>query len=65
MKLLTFLGRVSSFRTAGSKLFFIDLLQEGHRVQGVCNYRKLSEGGLALEVFRKCYRRLQRGDILS
>ena len=62
---LTFLGRTSSFRIAGSKLFFIDLYQEGYRVQGVCNFRKLSESGLLLEDFKRCYHQLQRGDILS
>ena len=67
MRLLTVSGRVSSFRIAGSKLFFIDLVQDGCRVQGVCNFRRLSdsESQLSLEDFKKCYHQLQRGDIVS
>ena len=67
VRLLTFSGRVSSFRIAGSKLFFIDLVQDGCRVQGVCNFRRLSdsESQLSLEDFKRCYHQLQRGDILS
>jgi hypothetical protein len=63
--LLIFLGRVMSIRLAGSKLVFIDVHQDGQRVQGLCNLRNLAESGTSLEAFKQFRRTLQRGDILS
>ena len=62
---LRLLGRVNSVRVAGSKLVFFDLLQEGHRVQGLCNFRLLSEASVTPRRFRKFYQTLRRGDIIS
>jgi lysyl-tRNA synthetase class 2 len=61
---LTCSGRVSSFRSAGSKLVFIDIFQEGHRVQGLLNFRELAANGVSLQEFKDFSRKLQRGDIL-
>lgn len=62
---LTLPGRVHSFRIAGSKLVFLDLVQEGHRVQGLCNLSQLSTTGLSSEEFRAFCHRLRRGDIFG
>jgi lysyl-tRNA synthetase class 2 len=61
-------GRVSSCRIAGSKLVFIDIVQDTHSIQGVCQFGKLdnsSQPDLALEDFRALFRLLRRGDVIS
>ena len=65
MQLLTFSGRIKSFRIAGSRLVFLDLVQDGHRVQGICNLRKLSECGVSPEEFKRFYHLLKRGDVFG
>jgi len=52
-------------RVAGSKLVFFDLLQDGHCVQALCNFRVLAEAGVTPSGFKRFYRSLSRGDILS
>ena len=54
-----------SIRRAGSKLVFLDLLQDGDRVQVLCNLRLLIESGVSAHDFRKFFHALRRGDILS
>ena len=44
---------------------FIDIIEEGHRVQGVCNFRLIQGGGLTSETFRDFFHKLRRGDIVS
>lgn len=62
---LTLPGRVHSFRIAGSKLVFLDLLQDENRVQGLCNLSKLAATGVSSEGFRAFYHQLRRGDIFG
>ncbi|KAI9853092.1 MAG: hypothetical protein M1838_001593 [Thelocarpon superellum] len=50
---------------AGSKLVFIDLVQDGQRVQGLCNLNTLSGSGAALEDFQRFYHIARRGDIYA
>ena len=50
---------------AGSRLFFIDLLQEGSVIQGLCNFSRLTKSEVSIERFRHHCRMLQRGDVLS
>ncbi len=57
-------GRVNTFRVAGSKLLFLDLSQQGRRVQGVCNFGKM-ESHVDLQNLKELTRSLQRGDIYS
>jgi len=57
-------GRVQSFRTAGSKLVFVDLIQDGQRVQGLCNLRKIGESAHCAGEFQLFQHLLHRGDIL-
>ena len=64
-QLLILLGRVGSVRVAGPRLFFVDLLQDGYRVQGLCNLSRLSGAAVTLEMFKDFYHKLRRGDILS
>ena len=60
---LTQSGRVHSSRIAGSKLVFLDLVQNGTHVQALCNQRTLEEDGVTPEDFRRFYRIARRGDI--
>ena len=62
---LKLLGRVAGFRVAGSRLVFVDIVERGQCVQGICNFRTLSEGSTTAGQFRHFFRMLQRGDIIS
>ncbi|KAI9837082.1 MAG: hypothetical protein M1819_000731 [Sarea resinae] len=64
-EVVTIRGRVYSSRIAGSKLVFFDLVQDGNRVQGVCDLKKLQSSGASEEDFKQFYRLLRRGDIFS
>ena len=44
---------------------FIDIIEEGHRVQGICNFRLIQGSGLTLETFKDFFHKLRRGDIVS
>ncbi|PKX89514.1 putative lysyl-tRNA synthetase [Aspergillus novofumigatus IBT 16806] len=56
-------GRIRAYRLAGSKLIFFDIFQDGHKVQVMCNIRKLD--GVAPDAFKRFYRLLRRGDAFS
>ena len=53
-------GRIRTYRLAGSKLIFFDLVQDGHKIQVMCNHRQLD--GVSPQEFKKFYRLLRRGD---
>lgn len=59
---LTVLGRVRSVRTAGSKLLFVDIVQDGRSVQGIINVAGL-KGHKGLD-YLNFHHNLQRGDII-
>ncbi|KAK4129219.1 class II aaRS and biotin synthetase [Parathielavia appendiculata] len=61
---VTLHGRVESVRRAGNKLVFLDLKAEFERVQGICNFGKLSDG-TTLQSLKQLARLLNRGDIIS
>lgn len=54
------LGRIRTYRLAGNKLIFFDIVQDGHKVQIMCNLRQLDE--VDSSAFKKFYRLLRRGD---
>ena len=56
-------GRIRSTRVAGSKLVFLDVVQEEERVQGLCNLRTLQEHGVTSEQFQLFYKIARKGDI--
>ncbi|KAJ9299117.1 hypothetical protein DTO271G3_3359 [Paecilomyces variotii] len=56
-------GRIRTYRLAGSKLIFFDIIQDGHKVQVMCNQRRLD--GVSPEQFKGFYRLLRRGDAFS
>ncbi|KAE8345359.1 hypothetical protein BDV24DRAFT_125870 [Aspergillus arachidicola] len=56
-------GRIRTYRLAGSKLIFFDIVQNGHKVQVMCNLRQLP--GITPDAFKKLYRLLRRGDAFS
>lgn len=53
-------GRIRTYRLAGSKLIFFDLVQDGHKLQVMCNLRQLE--GVSSPEFKQLYRLLRRGD---
>ncbi|KAI9043076.1 putative lysyl-tRNA synthetase [Aspergillus affinis] len=57
-------GRIRTYRLAGNKLIFFDIVQNGHKVQIMCNFRELDEIPTPAE-FKKFYRLLRRGDAFS
>lgn len=57
---LRLVGRVRTSRLAGSKLIFFDIVQNGLKVQAMCNLRLLD--GITPAGFKKLYRLLRRGD---
>ncbi|KAI9767726.1 MAG: hypothetical protein M1835_006999 [Candelina submexicana] len=61
----TLRGRVISSRSHGVKLVFLDILQDGQRVQGVCNLRLLEKSGVSEKQFRNFIRIMRRGDNIS
>ncbi|OJD17697.1 lysine-tRNA ligase [Emergomyces pasteurianus Ep9510] len=58
-------GRIQSARTGGSKLIFLDLVQNGRKLQVLCNQRHLDVMGVTPEKFRQFYNLLRRGDVFS
>lgn len=58
-------GRVRSVRTAGSKLVFVDLENDGDAVQIVCNLGILQEAGLTQDLFRAFKHVIRKGDWYS
>lgn len=60
MYVLRLIGRIRTYRLAGSKLIFFDIIQDGHKVQVMCNQRRLD--GVSPEQFKGFYRLLRRGD---
>ncbi|KAL2003328.1 hypothetical protein VTN02DRAFT_4238 [Thermoascus thermophilus] len=60
---VTINGRIRTYRLAGSKLLFFDIVQDGHKVQVMCNQRLLS--GVTPDRFKQLYRLLRRGDAFS
>lgn len=59
-RVLREVGRIRTYRLAGSKLLFFDLVQDGYKIQIMCNQRRLD--GVSPEEFKGLYRRLRRGD---
>ena len=58
-------GRIHKLRVQGQKLLFIDLSQDGHLVQAVVNFGKISTPEFDLENFKKLAHSLRRGHIFS
>ncbi|KAI5298773.1 hypothetical protein KEM55_002954, partial [Ascosphaera atra] len=58
-------GRVQSFRQAGGKLMFIDILHEGSKVQVLCNQKLLAEAGVDAKKFKDFAHVPRRGDSFS
>ncbi|CAG8182487.1 unnamed protein product [Penicillium salamii] len=53
-------GRIRTYRLAGSKLIFFDIVQDGHKLQVMCNKRQLES--IPPAEFKKFFRLLRRGD---
>ncbi|KAI6708472.1 hypothetical protein PZA11_004583 [Diplocarpon coronariae] len=66
MDMVTLRGRVRGIRVASSALVFVDIVQEGARVQVVLNRARVA--GLVDDIksaFKEFYHLLRRGDIIS
>ncbi|OBT52943.1 lysyl-tRNA synthetase [Pseudogymnoascus sp. 24MN13] len=63
---VTLRGRLYSSRIAGTKLAFLDVVQDGNRVQGLVNLRRLqNEDDVQAEQFKEFYHLARRGDIVE
>ncbi|RDW87647.1 lysine--tRNA ligase [Coleophoma crateriformis] len=58
-------GRLTSARISGSKLVFLDIIQDGHRIQAICSLAKLEASGVTADIFRNFYHIFRRGDVIS
>ncbi|KAJ5636746.1 uncharacterized protein N7484_010059 [Penicillium longicatenatum] len=56
-------GRIRTYRLAGSKLSFFDIVQDGHKVQVMCNKGQLQ--GIESSQFKTFNRLLRRGDAFT
>jgi lysyl-tRNA synthetase class 2 len=58
-------GRVRSVRVAGKGLVFIDIVEDSHKVQVMCNSKAMEViDGVSKDQFKDFYRLLRRGDII-
>ncbi|KZF22071.1 lysyl-tRNA synthetase [Xylona heveae TC161] len=64
-QVVTVRGRVHSSRIAGSKLVFLDIVQDGSRLQALCDLKKMESTGVTREQFKLFYHILRRGDIFT
>lgn len=62
---LIVLGRLYSSRIAGSKLVFLDVVQDGSRVQGLLNLGRLQAHNVQADQFKEFYHLARRGDIVG
>lgn len=58
------LGRIHAFRIAGPKLVFLDIVQDNHKVQGVCDFSELGQS-VSIDDFSSFYHMLRKGDAFS
>ncbi|RDL33139.1 Class II aaRS and biotin synthetase [Venustampulla echinocandica] len=59
-------GRITSVRVFGSSLVFVDIVEDGHRVQGVCNFSEIGIfNSLDKKQFELFVKTARRGDYIS
>ncbi|KAJ4508463.1 mitochondrial lysine-tRNA synthetase [Exophiala dermatitidis] len=58
-------GRITSIRLSGSKLAFVDIVEDQLRLQVVLSYSALTESGVSLDEFKHSCRLIRRGDHIS
>lgn len=56
------IGRLNAKRIVGNRLVFLDITENGQRVQTMCNFREID--GLTLQSFKTAFHELQRGDVV-
>ncbi|EXJ95728.1 hypothetical protein A1O1_00852 [Capronia coronata CBS 617.96] len=61
----TVFGRIASIRTSGSKLAFLDIVEDQLRLQVVLSYSALESSGVSLDDFKHSCRLIRRGDYIS
>ncbi|EOD44536.1 putative lysyl-trna synthetase protein [Neofusicoccum parvum UCRNP2] len=62
---VTVLGRVTSRRSSGSKLVFVDIYDRGHTIQGLCNFGVLEKHGVPKADFTRFSKLARKGDIFA
>ncbi|KAL1647731.1 mitochondrial lysine-tRNA synthetase [Diplodia intermedia] len=62
---VTVFGRVTSRRSSGSKLVFLDIHDGGYTIQGLCNLGVLEKHGVAKEDFKRFSKLARKGDIFA
>lgn len=63
-EVVTVRGRIYSVRIAGSKLAFLDIVQNGQRVQGLFKFGRLSDNGVTAEELAEFPKLVRRGDVI-
>lgn len=58
------LGRISSLRILGPKLYFLDIMQGNLKIQGLCGLGRLDRP-VSIDDFRELYHLLRKGDHCS
>ena len=61
---LRMIGRLYSSRIAGSKLAFMDVVQDGCKVQVMCDFERLVPTGIQAHDFKDFCQLARRGDII-
>ncbi|KAF9635853.1 putative lysyl-trna synthetase protein [Lasiodiplodia theobromae] len=62
---VTVFGRVTSRRSSGSKLVFIDISDGAYTIQGLCNFGVLEKNGVPKEDFKRFSKLARKGDIFA
>lgn len=63
-EVVTIRGRIYSIRISGSKLAFLDIVQNGHRLQGHFKYKRLADNGVSEEEVAEFPKLVRRGDVI-
>ncbi|KAK5192505.1 mitochondrial lysine-tRNA synthetase [Exophiala xenobiotica] len=58
-------GRITSIRLSGSKLVFLDLVQDQRKLQVTISYAALNLSSVTLDTFKHHVRLIRRGDYIS
>ncbi|KAK4944080.1 mitochondrial lysine-tRNA synthetase [Elasticomyces elasticus] len=58
-------GRITSIRLSGSKLVFLDIVEDHVKLQVSVSYAPLEASGLSLDEFKRQCRLVRRGDYIS
>ncbi|KAF9869615.1 lysyl-tRNA synthetase [Colletotrichum karsti] len=64
-EIVTLYGRVQSVRSHGNKLVFVTIVNEFEKIQGMINFRNLSDSNVTKDTFKLFSRIIEKGDHIS